>query len=209
MPPLQTKIEGRGSGIKTVLINVRDVAKDLLTEPLYATKFLGMEVGMLSQYNHRRKVGIMYGVHQTKDLQVILQKFIREFILCPKCKLPELQFKVRQKRNILLQKCTSCGWKGTNGSTHKVKTYIINHPPYWKRKADKRKKKAKQRADEALKNHQITELKDIKVDQPSSPFPLAISASTTTNANAISTTAQLRYKCFYNFLLSFFSSLYN
>merc|ERR1712129_202518 len=88
-----------------------------------------------------RNVGIVHGVHQTKELQVMLKKFVKEFILCPKCKLPELQFKVHQKKNVLLQKCASCGWKGANSSTHKVKTYIINHPPDKKKKEKKKKKK--------------------------------------------------------------------
>eukprot|EP00484_Ammonia_sp_Unknown_P019208 CAMPEP_0197035278 /NCGR_PEP_ID=MMETSP1384-20130603/13122_1 /TAXON_ID=29189 /ORGANISM="Ammonia sp." /LENGTH=423 /DNA_ID=CAMNT_0042465323 /DNA_START=73 /DNA_END=1344 /DNA_ORIENTATION=+ len=136
MPPLTTKIEGRGNGIKTVLMNIPDVAKHLHTEPSYATKFFGMEVGALSQYDNKRNVGIVHGVHQTKELQKMLKKFIREFILCPKCKLPELQFKVHQRKNVLLQKCASCGWKGSNASNHKVKTYIINNPP----KKDKAKK---------------------------------------------------------------------
>eukprot|EP01083_Nonionella_stella_P003525 10143_1 len=135
MPPLTTKIEGRGNGIKTVLMNIPDVAKHLHTEPAYATKFFGMEVGALSQYDNKRNVGIVHGVHQTKELQNKLKNFIREFILCPKCKLPELQFKVHQKKAVLLQKCASCGWKGSNSSNHKVKTYIINHPP--KSKKDK------------------------------------------------------------------------
>eukprot|EP00483_Globobulimina_turgida_P002020 UN02022 len=139
MPPLQTKIEGRGNGIKTVLMNIPDVAKHLHTEPSYATKFFGMEVGALSQYDHKRNVGIVHGVHLTKELQSMLKKFVKEFILCPKCKLPELQFKVHQKKNVLLQKCASCGWKGSNLSNHKVKTYIINHPPKKKDKANKKK----------------------------------------------------------------------
>eukprot|EP01084_Bolivina_argentea_P232995 392534_1 len=90
MSSLQTKIEGRGNGIKTVLMNISTVAKQLHTEPPYATKFFGMEVGALSQYDHKRNVGIVHGVHQTKELQKMLKKFINEFILCPKCKLPEL-----------------------------------------------------------------------------------------------------------------------
>ncbi len=33
MPPLRTKVEGRGNGIKTVLLNVVDVSKHLHTRP--------------------------------------------------------------------------------------------------------------------------------------------------------------------------------
>eukprot|EP01084_Bolivina_argentea_P238498 400664_1 len=98
MPPLTTKIEGRAGGIKTVLMNIADVAKHLHTKPAYATKFFGMELGSLSEYDNKRNVGIVHGVHQTKELQNKLNTFIREFILCPRCKLPELQFKVHQKK---------------------------------------------------------------------------------------------------------------
>jgi len=139
MPAMTTKIEGRGNGIKTVLMNIADVAKHMHTEPSYATKFFGMEVGALSNYDTKRNVGIVHGVHQTKDLQTMLQKFIREFILCQKCKMPELQFKIHTKKNVLLQKCAACGWKGSNSSNHKVKTYIINHPPKKRAKTDVKK----------------------------------------------------------------------
>jgi len=155
MPPLTTKVEGRGNGIKTVLMNIVDVAKSLHTEPSYATKFFGMEVGAVSQFDTKRNVGIVNGVHQTKELQKMLRKFVREFILCQKCGLPELQFKVHQKKNVLLQKCASCGWKGSNASGHKVKSYIINHPPAKKDKTkskSKDKDKSKKRKDRKSKH---------------------------------------------------------
>ncbi len=62
-----------------------------------------MHYQYLSQYDYKRNVGIVHGVHQTKELQTKLNTFIREFILCPKCKLPDLQFKVHQKKAVLLQ----------------------------------------------------------------------------------------------------------
>ena len=150
MPPLTTKIEGRGNGIKTVLMNIADVAKHLHTEASYATKFFGMEVGAVSMYDSKRNVGIVNGVHQTKELQLMLKKFIKEFILCPKCKMPELQFKVHQKKNVLLQKCAACGWKGSNSSTHRVKTYIIGHPPVKDKKKKEKKEKEKRKKEKKL-----------------------------------------------------------
>jgi len=60
--------------------------------------------------------------------------------------MPELQFKVHQKKQVLLQKCAACGWKGNNKSNHKVKTYIINHPPVKDKKKDKKKEKDKKKS---------------------------------------------------------------
>ena len=110
MPPLLTKIEGRGNGIKTVILNMVEVAKALHTEPqcmsllfdvfviimyiylicynIDPTKFFGIEVGAVSQWEKKRDVAIVNGKHDKKDLQVSLKKFVRQFILCPKCKLP-------------------------------------------------------------------------------------------------------------------------
>ncbi len=87
-----------------------------------------MECGALSKFNKARDVGIVHGVHQAPDLQKHLKKYVRDFILCPQCNLPELQQKVDTKRSLLMAKCASCGWRGGIKSTHKVKTYMINNP---------------------------------------------------------------------------------
>jgi len=126
MPPLQVKIEGRGNGIKTVLVNIVDVCKHLHTQPEWCTRFFGIEMGAVSRYDEKRDVGIVHGQHEAKTLQQKLKSFVTGFILCPKCKLPELQQKVHKEKLLLLARCASCGWKGEIRSTHKVKQFIIN-----------------------------------------------------------------------------------
>ena len=44
MPKLLTKIEGRGNGIKTNIVNMVDVAKSLGRLPSYPTKSLDIEL---------------------------------------------------------------------------------------------------------------------------------------------------------------------
>jgi translation initiation factor 5 len=41
MPPIQSKIEGRGNGIKTNVVNMVEVAKALARPASYTTKFFG------------------------------------------------------------------------------------------------------------------------------------------------------------------------
>lgn len=43
MPKMQTKIESKGNGIKTNIVNLPDVAKHLRTNELYILKFFGFE----------------------------------------------------------------------------------------------------------------------------------------------------------------------
>ena len=45
MPRLLVKVEGTGNGIKTVIVNMTDVAKSLGRPPTYPTKFFGCELG--------------------------------------------------------------------------------------------------------------------------------------------------------------------
>ena len=42
---MKLKIEGRGNGIKTNIVNLTEIADDLRVPPLYALKFLGIEHG--------------------------------------------------------------------------------------------------------------------------------------------------------------------
>jgi len=126
MERMSTKIEGRGNGIKTVLTNVVVVAEKLRTSPEYVTKYLGTECGAASIWNKKRMVGIVNGVHQPEDLQEYLYGFLDFFILCPSCKLPELQHKFKSSK--VGAKCFGCGWKGKLSSSHKVMKYIYKHP---------------------------------------------------------------------------------
>ena len=126
MHALKCKIEGRGNGIKSVITNITTIAKELNTDPSYITKFFGMECGAVSKFDKKREMGIINGKRDAKDYQSMLEKFIRDFILCPKCGLPELASKIRGEE--LKHKCKACAWHGDNTSTLKVKDFIIKHP---------------------------------------------------------------------------------
>jgi len=127
MDPLQTKVEGRGNGIKTVLLNVAQVASDMRTDPKYITKFLGLECGAQSTWKEKRGVGIVNGSHQQADLQEKIYQFIQVLILCPSCDLPELKHRCRG--SAVGAKCYSCGWVGGIQNDHAILKYVSRHPP--------------------------------------------------------------------------------
>ncbi|ORX36023.1 putative translation initiation factor eIF5 [Kockovaella imperatae] len=141
MPLLQTKIEGRGNGIKTVVPNMEDVARALNRPPTYPTKFFGYELGaQTSEANERY---IVNGAHQADRLRELLDAFIDKFVLCPSCKNPETEIIISGKsgREDLTRDCKACGAQTPLDMRHKLITYIIKNPPKAKEKGTKKGKR--------------------------------------------------------------------
>jgi len=127
MPKLIAKVEGRGNGIKTRIVNMADIAKALHVPPAYPTKFFGFELGAQSRWTEATQAAIVNGAFTAKDLQETLDGFVQLFVLCPGCGLPELDMAV--KKGSVIGKCSACGESCSIGGTHKLGKYIINNPP--------------------------------------------------------------------------------
>jgi len=127
MPVLKTKIEGRGNGIKTILVNMSDVAKALQVDPDYPTKYFGFELGAHSKYTAKDDRAVVNGAHTAVDLSRMLERFIETFVLCPRCKLPEVNWECR--KGTIKTACRACGNNAELATAHKLKSYILKHPP--------------------------------------------------------------------------------
>ncbi|EER01291.1 translation initiation factor 2 beta subunit, putative, partial [Perkinsus marinus ATCC 50983] len=127
MPKLVVKIEGRGNGIKTNIVNMVDVARALKRPPSYPTKFFGCELGAQSKFDEATDKAIVNGEHQQADMQSLLDKFIERYVLCQNCHLPEIDMSV--KKGDIKGVCKACGWRGNLDMTHKVATFILKNPP--------------------------------------------------------------------------------
>lgn len=123
MPRIMGKVEGRGNGIKTVLVNVNDVATALKRDAPEITKFFGCELGAQTTFSADSDRAIVNGSHRDADLQQNLHKYIENFVLCKKCRLPETHYKI--KDGLISQKCLACGNKDTVDMTHKLTTFIL------------------------------------------------------------------------------------
>lgn len=53
MPRLQAKVEGKGNGIKTVLVNMAEVARAIGRPATYPTKYFGCELGAQTLFDHK------------------------------------------------------------------------------------------------------------------------------------------------------------
>jgi translation initiation factor 5 len=149
MPRLVAKIEGKGNGIKTVVVNMVEIAKSLGRPASYPCKYFGCELGAQTQMDAKNERYIVNGAHDGDRLQDLLDGFIKKFVLCPDCENPETVLvcvkigcntlylywylvsciqHVDRKRAIH-QGCQACGYQGTIGPRHKLTTFIQNHPP--------------------------------------------------------------------------------
>lgn len=129
MPRLRAKVEGKGNGIKTVIVNMIDVAKAIGRPATYPTKYFGCELGAQTQFDFKNDRFIVNGSHDATKLQDLLDGFIRKFVLCPECDNPETTLTVSQKKSTINQACKACGYHGPLEFNHKLNTFIIKNPP--------------------------------------------------------------------------------
>ncbi|KAK4532741.1 hypothetical protein CCYA_CCYA13G3598 [Cyanidiococcus yangmingshanensis] len=158
MPRILGKIEGRGNGIKTRIVNCSQIAKALHRPPGYVCKFFGCELGAQTKINDDEDVYIVNGAHDQKLLSDTLDKFVRMYVLCPSCNMPETDL-VLDKRGNIYHVCNACGAQHLVDMSHRVVTYMLNNPPDGgkpkksgkskkERKESKKKKGSEKNADE-------------------------------------------------------------
>lgn len=162
MPRLQAKVEGKGNGIKTVVVNMSEVAKALSRPASYPCKYFGCELGAQTLMDGKNDRYIVNGAHDASKLQDMLDGFIRKFVLCPGCDNPETVLQVREKKGVIGQSCKACGYQGLLDMRHKLTTFILKNPPdadpsqagkSLTKKAGKKGKKGKANGDEKGSDH--------------------------------------------------------
>ena len=141
MPPIQVKVEGRGNGIKTVIVNCVEVAKALHVRPEWVTKYIGIESAAQSKYNPTTERSVINGAHQQQEFQDILYRYIETMILCPKCALPELNIKFGKTKMKI--ECKACGHSFIRGQTHKIVTFMLKNRMLRKKEGNKSGKEAR------------------------------------------------------------------
>ncbi|XP_059284427.1 eukaryotic translation initiation factor 5-like [Lycium ferocissimum] len=159
MPRMITKIEGRGNGIKTNVVNMVDIAKALARPPSYTTKYFGNELGAQSKFDEKTGTALVNGAHETPKLAGLLENFIKKYVQCYGCGNPETEVLITKTQMIQL-KCAACGFISDVDMRDKLTTFILKNPPEAKkgskdkkamRRAEKERLKEGEAADEELK----------------------------------------------------------
>jgi translation initiation factor 5 len=143
MERLQSKIEGKGNGIKTVIVNLSSVAQSLARPGAYVIKYFGFELGAQTNTNPADDRWIINGAHEASKLQDYLDGFINKFVLCKKCKNPETDVVIKDGRIVL--DCKACGQRSDVDLRLKLSGFILKQEPK-KGKKDKSTKKAARKA---------------------------------------------------------------
>ncbi|KAF8677028.1 hypothetical protein HU200_046486 [Digitaria exilis] len=165
MPRMITKIEGRGNGIKTNIVNMVDIAKALARPASYTTKYFGCELGAQSKFDEKTGISLVNGAHDTAKLAGLLEVFIKKYVQCYGCGNPETEILISKTQMISL-KCAACGFVSDVDMRDKLTTFILKNPPEQK-KGGKDNKKAMRRAEkERLKEGEAAdeEMKKLKKD---------------------------------------------
>jgi translation initiation factor 5 len=150
MEKIQSKIEGKGNGIKTVIPNLQSVANSLARPPNYVIKFFGFELGAQTNKDPKDDRWIINGAHDASKLQDHLDGFINKFVLCKKCKNPETVIHIKDG-HILLD-CKACGQRSEADPRLKLSSFIIKDQQGSKGKKDKATKKAERKAKKDAEN---------------------------------------------------------
>lgn len=162
MPKMITKIEGRGNGIKTNVVNMVDIAKALARPPSYTTKYFGNELGAQSKFDEKTGTSLVNGAHDTAKLAGLLENFIKKYVQCYGCGNPETDIIITKTQMVNL-KCAACGFVSDVDMRDKLTTFILKNPPVQK-KTSKDKKSLRRAEKERLKDGEAAdeELKKIK-----------------------------------------------
>ena len=143
MERLQSKIEGKGNGIKTVIVNLSSVAHSLARPGAYVIKYFGFELGAQTNTNPADDRWIINGAHEASKLQEHLDGFINKFVLCKKCKNPETEVVI--KDGFIILDCKACGVRSDVDLRLKLSGFILKNQPK-KGKKDKSEKRAARKA---------------------------------------------------------------
>ncbi|CAG8015177.1 unnamed protein product [Penicillium salamii] len=146
MEKLQAKVEGKGNGIKTVVVNLNSVAQSLSRPPAFLIKYFGFELGAQANAKPSDDRWIINGSHDAPKLQDYLDGFISKFVLCKKCKNPETDVNINKE--VITLDCKACGQRSDVDPRLKLSTFIVRNNPKGGKKDKKksRREREKERA---------------------------------------------------------------
>jgi translation initiation factor 5 len=109
MPRMAISKIGSGNGKNTIIENIEDVGNAISHPKETILKYFGIELGT----NCNLKNNSIKGWHDVDTLTQILYIYIKSYIICPKCKMPETipEIKGKKKNKKLQLNCSGSNCK--------------------------------------------------------------------------------------------------
>jgi translation initiation factor 2 beta subunit (eIF-2beta)/eIF-5 len=130
MPSVEVKHEGSGQYTRTFVINLKKISESLNTTPEFINHFLSVELGTESSCSDNSDNRLfLRGTYQANVLQDHLDKYIKIYVKCIKCNIPEGKLKVKgkNKKKSVWTYCPSCGHQEDVSNSHKTSNFIKNN----------------------------------------------------------------------------------
>lgn len=135
MPQLNIQVIGKNKMVRTQFLNIDDVSKALGIPATYIPHYIAKTIGTQTKNDPNKKQTYISGEYSLDVLEKLILQFIKEFVLCRQCELPELIYSPRKKNCRV--KCQSCGWRTSfrkmesqrSNINAKFWKWAINNPP--------------------------------------------------------------------------------
>jgi len=101
------KVKGHHEGTRTVISNFAQIAANIRRNPEHLMKFLNGELASSGEIKGERL--ILSRKLSSKDINKKIEKYVNEFVLCPKCKKPDTE--LDEEKGKVFLRCLACGEK--------------------------------------------------------------------------------------------------
>jgi len=177
MPEIEAKVESRGNGIKTVIVNLADIAKALARPTTYPVRYIGYTLGALVDINESANRYIVNGKHTQEDLATLLDDFIDKYVLCKTCGNPETVLSVSKDQTTLRLRCRACGAVTKVDAMDQIGKFIAKNPPPKAKDMmmeESRKKRSQEEEEEQVREVE-TAMSNVSLKESDSDWSLDVS----------------------------------
>ena len=99
------KVKGHHEGTRTVISNFMQVAMCVRRTPEHLLKFLTKELASSGEIKKERL--ILSRRLPSKDINEKIERYVNQFVLCPKCKKPDTE--LNEEKGKMFLRCLACG----------------------------------------------------------------------------------------------------
>ena len=101
------KVKGHLEGNKTILVNLKKIAKDLARDENHLLKYLLRELATPGKFVGERAI---FGTKiAASAINKKIKKYASEFVFCSECNKPDTE--LTEEKSIIYLKCLACGAK--------------------------------------------------------------------------------------------------